>query len=383
MSSIYKHKHRGWYCCVTLPSGRRCQIYLGKVTKAGAETVRRNVERLMASNNVGIEPDPQIQAWLALCDARFRAKLQAAGLLAKWKPSTASPMLSIVWDAYIAKRADFAPSTTKGFRTARKHAIAILGDRLISEITVADAKIFAIKMADKFEPTTAKKHVERVKQIMQDAVDSRLLPTNPFAGVNLRSKIDRSKDYHLTEADAMKVLDKLGSIHAKTAFVLARFAGLRIPHELVALTWKHVDFENHRIMIPKETKTKERVIPMVPIVYEHMLQLAETADSSPWVLNRARASAGTTLRRWLESAILLAGLKQWGKLWFNLRASCRTDMEERFVSHVCDAWLGHSTKVAKDHYLMVTDEHWAKAIEKPKEKSDVRRAPNVRRDVRR
>jgi hypothetical protein len=32
---------------------------------------------------------------------------------------------------------------------------------------------------------------------------------------------------------------------------------------------------------------------------------------------------------------------------------------------------------------MVTDEHWTKAIEKPKEKSDVRRGSNVRRDVRR
>jgi integrase len=209
------------------------------------------------------------------------------------------------------------------------------------------------------------------------------LATNPFAGVNLRAKIDRTKDHHLTEADAMKVLDKLGSIQAKASFVLARFAGLRIPHELLPLTWQHVDFEKHRITIPKGTKTGQRVVPMVPIVYEHMLRLAETADTSPWVFSRARASAGTTLRRWLESAILLAGLKQWPKLWHNLRASCRTDMEERFASHVCEAWFGHSKRVAKDHYLMVTDEHWTKAIEKPKEKSDVRRGSNVRRDVRR
>ena len=383
MSSIYKHKHRGWYCCVTLPSGRRCQIYLGKVTKAGAETVRRNVERLMASNTVGIEPDPQIQAWIALCDARFRAKLQAAGLLAKWKAPTASPLLSIVWDAYVEKRADFAVSSLKGFKTARKHALDNLGDRLISEITVADAKHFALRMESKHAAAHAKKLVERTKQVLQDAVDSRLLATNPFAGVNLRAKIDRTKDHHLTEADAMKVLDKLGSLQAKVAFVLARFAGLRIPHELMPLTWQHVDFEKHRITIPKGTKTGQRVVPMVPIVYEHMLRLAETADASPWVFSRARASAGTTLRRWLESAILLAGLKQWPKLWHNLRASCRTDMEEQFASHVCEAWFGHSKRVAQDHYLMVTEEHWTKAIEKPKEKGDVRRGSNVRRDVRR
>jgi len=92
-----------------------------------------------------------------------------------------------------------------------------------------------------------------------------------------------------------------------------------------------------------------------------MLNLAEAASESPWVFPTGRCSAGTTYRRWLESAILLAGLKQWPKLWHNLRASCRTDLEEQFASHVCDAWLGHSTRVAKDHYLMVTDEHWTKA----------------------
>lgn len=383
MTSIYKHKHRGWYCCITMPSGRRYQLYLGKVTKAGAETVRRNIERLQASNNVGIEPDAQIQAWISLCDSRFRDKMQAAGLLAKWNPPKAAPKLSIIWDAYVEKRADFAESSKKGFRTARKHAIANLGDRLISEITISDAKHFALKMESQHAGAHAKKIVERTKQVLQDAVDSRLLASNPFANVNLRARIDRSKDHHLPEADALKVLDKLGSNQAKAAFVLARFAGLRVPHEIMPLTWQHIDFEKHRITVPRETKTGMRIVPMVPIVYEHMLRLAETADASPWVFSKGRASAGTTLRRWLESAILLAGLKQWPKLWHNLRASCRTDLEERFASHVCDAWLGHSKRVAKDHYLMVTDEHWSKAIENPSKKADVRRASNVRRDVRR
>lgn len=386
MSSIYKHKHRGWYCCVTLPSGRRCQLYLGKVTKAGAETVRRNIERLQASNNVGIEPDAQIQAWISLCDSRFRDKMQAAGLLAKWNPPKAAPKLSIIWDAYVEKRADFAESSKKGFRTARKHALANLGDRLISEITISDAKHFALKMESIHASAHAKKIVERTKQVLQDAVDSRLLASNPFAGVHLRAKLDRTKDHYLTEADAMKIIDKLGSMHAKAAFVLARFAGLRVPHEIAPLTWKHVDFEKHRLTVPKGTKTGMRVVPMVPIVYETLLQLAETADSSPWVFNRARSSLAVTVRKWLESAILLAGLKQWPKLWHNLRASCRNDFEERFASHVCDAWIGHSTRVAKDHYLMVLDEHWKEAIEKPAKparKGDVRREPKVRRDVRR
>ena len=32
-------------------------------------------------------------------------------------------------------------------------------------------------------------------------------------------------------------------------------------------------------------------------------------------------------------------------------------------SHVIDAWLGHSTKVAERHYLLVTDDHWQRAVD--------------------
>lgn len=28
-----------------------------------------------------------------------------------------------------------------------------------------------------------------------------------------------------------------------------------------------------------------------------------------------------------------------------------------------DEWLGHSTKVAEKHYLLVTDDHWVRAID--------------------
>ena len=41
----------------------------------------------------------------------------------------------------------------------------------------------------------------------------------------------------------------------------------------------------------------------------------------------------------------------------NLRASCATDWVERCPSHVVAKWLGHSPKVAAEHYLMSRDHH--------------------------
>lgn len=45
----------------------------------------------------------------------------------------------------------------------------------------------------------------------------------------------------------------------------------------------------------------------------------------------------------------------------NLRASCRTDLQERFPDHVINTWLGHSSRIAERHYLQTTDAHWERA----------------------
>jgi hypothetical protein len=51
----------------------------------------------------------------------------------------------------------------------------------------------------------------------------------------------------------------------------------------------------------------------------------------------------------------------WPKLFVNLRASRRTELQEMFPDHVVNAWLGHSSRTAEKHYLQVTPDHWAKA----------------------
>ena len=48
------------------------------------------------------------------------------------------------------------------------------------------------------------------------------------------------------------------------------------------------------------------------------------------------------------------------KPFVNLRASCRTELQEQFPDHVVNAWLGHSSRIAEKHYLQVTPDHWEK-----------------------
>ena len=43
----------------------------------------------------------------------------------------------------------------------------------------------------------------------------------------------------------------------------------------------------------------------------------------------------------------------------------QTELTEKFPSHVVCAWLGNSRAVAQDHYLQVTDAHFAQAVTEP------------------
>ena len=56
-----------------------------------------------------------------------------------------------------------------------------------------------------------------------------------------------------------------------------------------------------------------------------------------------------------------AGLEPWIKPFQNLRSTRETELVEQFPVHVVCYWLGNSEKVAKAHYLQVTDEHFQRA----------------------
>jgi hypothetical protein len=78
------------------------------------------------------------------------------------------------------------------------------------------------------------------------------------------------------------------------------------------------------------------------------------------VITRYR-DAAQNLRTTFEKIIKRAGLKPWRKLIQNLRSTRQTELEESFPSHVVCAWIGNSERVAKRHYLEVTDAHFARA----------------------
>ncbi len=211
----------------------------------------------------------------------------------------------------------------------------------------------------------ASKIVERINQLFEAAISVRNDLEKPvFPGVKISAKRDKSRDFYVDVTVSTQVQGNCKTPEAKALFALARWCGLRVPHEPLALEWSHIDFTEDRIRVPDNTKTGFRVLPLFHRARGPLEQLRKAAPlDQQFVIDRARLSAATSWRDWVLAAIEASNRAPWPKLFHNLRASCRTDLEEKFDSHVCDAWLGHSTRVAKDHYLMVTPKDWIKAKE--------------------
>lgn len=360
MASVWKHARGGWYLEIAMPVGPSKKIYLGRIPSSAAASVRLRVEQLGRLARVGEPPTPELAAWLAACNPKFLESLKSVGLLSTWN-SAAVPSFLAFWDQYVTARRDFSKSTRKGWQTARLHVAQRWPTQTLAEITAYDAQLFASDLRLAVSNSHAGKMVGRCSQVFNAAIAAKIVAHNPFSKILFPRGVDKTRQTYVSNETAKLVLDGFATLEGRALFALARWCGLRVPHEPLALTWANVDLHANRLQIPGGTKTGFRVVPLFEPARAELAALFDSAPETPWVFNRCRASAATQWRTWLLTACRTAGVDPWPKLWHNLRASARTDLEERFPAHVCDCWIGHSTRVAKDHYLRVTPEHWATA----------------------
>ncbi len=359
MTSVYQHRTGGWYCQIILNGGRRVQLYLGKIPTTEAKKIGLWLQMLRDASARNCAPDAAAESWALGCDEKTKAKLEKWGLI---KPSK-SWQLSAWLDHYV-EQTKMATSTYKGWQTTKTHLVRLFGDKLLKDITPGDCdRAKANMISAGYAASHWGKIMQRGKQVMQAAIRDRILQHNPFDGIKLSAKIDKSRQSYINAEVFDRIIENAPHQEARVLFALARYGGLRVPSEPLMLTWQDIDWEKQRIRIADETKTGERWLPIFAgQLFEQLRILHETTEEPHWVISRARQSAGTTWREWLQAAINASHATKWEKLWHNLRASCRTDLEAQgFAEHVCNAWLGHGTKVARDHYLRVTPDDWSRA----------------------
>jgi integrase len=250
--------------------GSRKTVRLGKCSQRDAETVCRHIEVLAASTIHG-QPVPRDTAlWLADLGDTLHDRLARADLVAA-RENPGRVLLTSFIDTYIAQRLDLKPGTRTILQQARVWLVRFLGDdRRMDTVTVADADAYRAHMlADGLAKATVAKRCRYARHFFEVAKRRGLVEDNPFAHIKGTVKGNADRRVFVPSDAINKVIEQAPDPQWKLLIALARWGGLRIPSEALALTWQDVDFAGKRFIV-RASKTEHhadggiRVVPMFP-----------------------------------------------------------------------------------------------------------------------
>jgi integrase len=345
--------------------GKRKTIRLGKCSTRQAESVKTKVEDLVVSASGAGTMQDETARWLDAIDDRLHEKLAAVGLVRARARVDAT--IGGFFRAYIDGRTDIKPNTRIQLEQTRTKLIAYFGeDRRLTEVSPGDAEEYWRHLNIKLSVNSARRLCGRAKQVFAFAIRKRLIRENPFAEIESHVRGNPERQRFIPRDVADKVLAGCPDAEWRLIFALSRYGGLRCPSEHLSLKWSDVDWERGRVRAwsPKTEHIEgreSRVIPMFPELRAPLLEVFERAqDGAEYVVTRYRQRS-CNLRTQFQRIIRRAGVDLWPKLFHNLRASRQTELEETYPGHVVCAWLGNTEDVAREHYLQVTEAHFARA----------------------
>lgn len=341
--------------------GKRRTIWLGKLPVRAAEAIKVKVECLVASKMSGCGLGRETAHWVAELPQGLAEKLMRVELISPRETTTLGDFL----DKYIASRTDLKPNTLKNYKQTQRSMIGYFGqERRLRDITPGDTDAWQVHLRNRVALATAGRRVKRAKQFFNVAIRKGIIPENPLEDFTAPAQVNPERLHYVTLADTQLLLDACRTPLQRLMIALARFAGLRIPSELVGLRWSEVNWDRERFVVhaPKnERYGKGRRI--VPIFGSLTRPFHEAWEAAPEGEDRIFPDITLTSnkRTWLGKLAILAGIELWEKPWVNMRAAAVTDGADRHPNHVCEAWFGHSDAIANKHYRQVTEAHFQAA----------------------
>ncbi len=342
----------------------RTTIRLGRVTKRQSEALKVRVEQLLASRNTGVL-DTEAASWLGTIDDKLHRKLAKAGLVEARE--RAAPTLGLLLDEVFAAL-NVKRTTRVTYAQTRDSLEAFFGTTLpLSKLTPLEAQRWHRSLRDEgLAEATISKRTKTARQFFKLALRWKMIRENPFADIKAGVQTNRNRMRFVTREMVQRVLDAAPDAEWRVIIALSRFGGLRCPSESFALRWEDVDFAAGRMLVrsPKTEGYAGREYRHVPIFAELRPYLEDAHELAPagteFVVWKRRAAAN--LRTPMLKIIRRAGIEPWPKPFHNLRASRQTELAEEFPIHVVCAWLGNTPEIARNHYLLVTEGHWQRAV---------------------
>jgi integrase len=367
----------GWRLQITPPGQERVRIRLGKMPSENAEAIAAHVYKILTARAAGTALALDTAEWLGRLPSGLYERLLSQGVLDESMARPVAMTLGEFCDLYFQRPDDRRWRTINQLKIASDNLLACFGPgRPLRSITEGEAKDFrnwlSLPRGESQKPwqgSTANRICGRAKEMFAYAKSRKFIDYNPFESVRgLTVRANPDTQFFVDRALTARIMDAMPDDMWRAIISLARFGGLRCPSETRSLRWENIKWDDGKIEVPC-VKTRRhsgrawRTIPLWPELRLSLEALRSAAeDDAVWVIEEYRsekANPAVPFRRYLDRA----GIPLYPKLMQNLRFSRAQELiDEGYPEHVVQAWIGHTASVAKEHYRMVTEEHFRRAV---------------------
>ncbi|MDG2285789.1 MAG: hypothetical protein P8N43_09695 [Alphaproteobacteria bacterium] len=384
MASVHKDG-KGWKVCYIDQDNGRRSLRPGKVNKATANQIARQIDLLVASKASGGTVELTTAKWLGGIGEKLHKKLVRAGLTEPKAAAAVEPepeptiTLAAFLDEYVAtgitRKGEVASSNTlKNWSVTRDLLLECFdGSRPIDSLGLPDGKAFRKWLERRKIPVTKKSPTGRMKEssirqrvgnakaMFEHAVLEELLPQNPIRNQVSSIRADDEGKMNIPAEIIENVIQAAPNAEWRLLIALWRFAGLR-KTEPMSMKWTDVLWAEGKLRV-RSSKTQHhagkglRFVPIRDVEKYLNDAFAVAPKGATHIFQTARL---VNLYHTLERIVEDAGYEPWPNLIKNLRLSCENDWIDagEAPAHVIAAWIGHSVTVQNNAYAIVSDGHF-------------------------
>jgi len=214
--------------------------------------------------------------------------------------------------------------------------------------------------------------ITKVKAVFNWAVSKKWIAKdqNPLQGVGRGSFVNRKNDRFVTMDEYRRLLDACPCQDWRVVIALVRIGGLRCPSEVLRLKWTDINWEHPARFYVTSSKTQRyagkegRVVPLFQELHAELVKLfeSESSEGTEFVINRYRDPERSNLGTQFARIVKMAGIQPIPRPFDNMRASRSTEVYAEHGAFYESQWIGHSVRVARDHYLQVREEDFERAV---------------------